>query len=62
MKLKLLVAVLGASIGMPALAQSSVTLYGILDVGIHMANNGGQRQTKLVSGIADGSRFGLKGN
>lgn len=61
MKLKLLVAVLGASIGMPALAQSSVTLYGILDVGIHMANNGGQRQTKLVSGIADGSRFGLKG-
>lgn len=61
MKLKLLVAVLGVSFGLPAMAQSSVTLYGILDAGIHMTDNGSKRQTKLVSGIADGSRFGIKG-
>lgn len=61
MKLKFLVAAISASIAMPALAQSSVTLYGLLDIGVHMADNGGKRQTKLVSGIADGSRIGFKG-
>ncbi|HEU5436986.1 MAG TPA: porin, partial [Telluria sp.] len=40
------------------LAQSSVQIYGIADAGI-MKTQG--EKTKLVSGIADGSRLGFKG-
>ena len=48
-----------------ALAQSgsSVTLYGIVDAGIQRVTGySGGTDTKLVSGIMDGSRFGLRGN
>jgi len=52
---------LGAFAG-AAQAQSSVTLYGIVDEGLLFNNNaGGQRQYQLASGNLQGSRFGLRG-
>lgn len=44
-------------------AQSSVTVYGILDGGVSYTTGiaGGARK-QVVSGIMDGSRFGLRGN
>ena len=65
-----ILSVAGAScIASPAFAQSSVTLYGIVDTGLVYANNqgslgstsGGHSVTKLASGIWAGDRFGLKG-
>lgn len=54
---------------MSALAQSSVTLYGILDNGFAYASNqstlganaGGHSVVKMITGVWYGSRFGLKG-
>ncbi|MDR5779518.1 porin [Caballeronia sp. LZ065] len=53
----------------PAFAQSSVTLYGIVDDSIVYqssqtslgSNSGGRSNVKMASGIWAGSRFGLKG-
>ncbi|VVE16559.1 porin [Pandoraea cepalis] len=62
MKKSLLAALVLASIGQIAHAQSSVTLYGILDAGIDFANNqGGASSTQAVSGIIQGSRWGVTG-
>jgi len=62
MKTKLLAAAVAMSFAAPAMAQSSVTIYGIADAGVMYVNNGGgDSRTKLVSGIADGSRIGFKG-
>ncbi|MRV75754.1 porin [Duganella sp. FT92W] len=62
MKAKLLAAGIAAVFAAPAMAQSSVTIYGIADAGIMYVNNGGgDSKTKLVSGIADGSRLGFRG-
>ncbi len=44
-----------------AVAQSSVTLYGIVDAGV-VHNTGVSNKNQLVSGIMEGSRFGLRGN
>lgn len=61
MKMKLLAMALGTCFAMPTLAQTNVTLYGILDAGIQVSKLGKDTQTKMVSGIADGSRIGFKG-
>ena len=62
MKTKLLAAGIAALFAAPAMAQSSVTIYGIADAGVMYVKNGGQdAKTKLVSGIADGSRLGFRG-
>ena len=45
-----------------AFAQSSVTLYGIVDVGIEQLDVGSQSATRLQSGISAGSRWGLRGS
>ncbi|SIT48050.1 Outer membrane protein (Porin) [Paraburkholderia piptadeniae] len=46
----------------PAFAQSSVTLYGVIDEGIDYTNNvGGNSVVELQSGYAQGSRWGMKG-
>jgi predicted porin len=57
----LALAALGAFAGV-AHAQSSVTLYGIIDVGINMNTNaGGFHKYDMSSGVLQGSRFGLRG-
>jgi predicted porin len=57
----LALAALGTFAGV-AHAQSSVTLYGIIDVGINMnTNSGGYHKYDMSSGELQGSRFGLRG-
>jgi predicted porin len=63
--------VIGASLATaaPAFAQSSVTLYGIVDNGIGYQSSattlgsttGGHSAFKMITGVWAGSRFGLKG-
>ena len=51
---------LGASC--TALAQSSVTIYGVADAGLVVDKNAaGDRLTRVASGVASGSRLGFKG-
>jgi predicted porin len=51
-----------AIFSLPAFAQTSVTLYGVLDEGINYTNNVGHGHVyELASGYAQGSRWGLKG-
>ncbi|MFM0099489.1 porin [Paraburkholderia nemoris] len=51
-----------AIFSLPAFAQTSVTLYGVLDEGINYTNNVGRGHVyELASGYAQGSRWGLKG-
>lgn len=56
----LALAVLGAFAG-AASAQSSVTVYGIVDAGIASVDNGGDRATLQNSGNNNSSRIGFKG-
>ena len=58
MKPTFLAAVLATCFAAPAMAQSSVTLYGIADAGLMKASG---QSLRVVSGIADGSRLGVKG-
>jgi predicted porin len=59
--------ILGTSLcSLPCFAQSSVTLYGIIDEGINYTSNvatssGGKRLFNLSSGVLQGSRWGMKG-
>jgi predicted porin len=56
--------VLGAGLGIAgtSFAQSSVTLYGLLDVGVNYTSNaGGKSLVNMTSGMLNGSRFGLQG-
>ncbi|MBW8835856.1 MAG: porin [Burkholderia sp.] len=66
------VALFGAALAasVPAFAQSSVTLYGIVDNGLSYTSNqtstlgstsGGKSAVKFTPGVWAGSRFGLKG-
>ena len=43
-------------------AQSSVTLYGIVDVGFEHLDVGSVDGTRLQSGISQGSRWGIRGS
>ena len=50
----------------PVLSQTSVTLYGLLDAGITYTSNvvkdgGHGSDTTLMTGVAQGSRWGLRG-
>ena len=46
-----------------AAAQSSVTLYGVIDQGINYTNNvGGHSLVEMASGHVQGSRWGLRGS
>lgn len=55
-------ALVAASFAGTVRAQSSVTLYGVIDVGIAYVNNvGGHSQYSMASGNLSGSRWGLRG-
>jgi predicted porin len=58
MKTKFLAAVIATCFAAPAMAQSSVTIYGIADAGLMKASG---QTLRVVSGIADGSRLGFRG-
>ena len=58
--LTLLAAASGACLAQTA-APATVTLYGIADAGLSYTT-GTNNKTQLVSGIMEGSRFGLRGN
>ena len=58
MKTKLIAGVVATCFAAPALAQSSVQIYGIADAGIIKTSG---EKAKIVSGGADGSRIGFKG-
>ncbi|ESJ26637.1 MULTISPECIES: porin [Cupriavidus] len=64
MKMKLFAAAVAALAAGGAYAQSSVTLYGVVDAGIEYNNNAGQTGEnlfKMTSGGQSGSRWGLRG-
>jgi predicted porin len=63
MKKLVLAAAIGGIFAVPAYAQSSVTLYGIVDTGVTYVNNAGKAGAVVAmqSGVAQGSRWGLKG-
>ena len=45
-----------------AMAQSSITLYGLLDTGIgYVSNQGGKSNVSMVQGVKNGNRWGLTG-
>jgi predicted porin len=51
-----------AAFAAPVFAQSSVTLYGVIDEGVNYTNSvNGHSVVELQSGYAQGSRWGLKG-
>ncbi|WEY37434.1 porin [Paraburkholderia sp. SUR17] len=51
-----------AAAALPAFAQNTVTLYGLIDEGFDFTNNvNGSKVYELQSGYAQGSRWGLKG-
>lgn len=63
MKKTLMVAALTGVFATAAHAQSSVTLYGLIDAGVTYANNsGGHSLWKASSGTVNGSRWGLRGS
>jgi GBP family porin len=62
MKKTLMVAALSGVFATAAHAQSSVTLYGLIDAGLTYTNNqNGSHNFKMTSGSVNGSRWGLRG-
>src|SRR5512140_1218724 len=59
---KSLVAVALAFAFPAAFAQTNVTLYGIVDVGVERLDIGSESATRLMSGISQGSRWGIRGS
>ncbi|CAG9216728.1 Porin [Paraburkholderia tropica] len=63
MQRTLFAAAISLAFATAAHAQSSVTLYGLIDVGIAYTNNaGGHSQYQMSSGNIQGSRWGLRGS
>ncbi|KFX30622.1 porin [Ralstonia solanacearum] len=65
MKKSAILVAVGALFAGSAYAQSSVTLYGIVDTSIHYitnANSAGNSLTQMESGAVSNSRWGLKGS
>ncbi|PFH11192.1 putative porin [Collimonas sp. PA-H2] len=62
MKKVVLIAGLLSGVAGMAQAQTNVTIYGIVDLGINYTNNdGGKKIVQMESGYAQGSRLGFKG-
>jgi predicted porin len=50
-----------AAVSTSAFAQSTVTLFGVVDVGVRQLDNGGVRQTQLANDGLSSSRLGVRG-
>ena len=61
-KSKLLTALLLSGLASASMAQSNVTLYGIIDLSLSRENNSSGIATRMESGVLNGSRFGLRGS
>jgi general bacterial porin, GBP family len=61
MKIKIMTAALALAFASAAHAQSSVTLYGLIDAGITYSRAAGVNTVQLRSGTINGSRWGLRG-
>jgi predicted porin len=61
MKKSLLVLAVATAASTVAVAQSSVTLFGLVDVGVRQLDNGGVRQTQLANDGLSASRLGVRG-
>ncbi|MFT4067758.1 porin [Paraburkholderia sp.] len=61
MEIKKLVVLVGLTIPVMASAQSSVTLYGVVDTSLEMANTGANQVVRMASGKVVSSRFGMQG-
>ncbi|MFP3244770.1 MAG: porin, partial [Paraburkholderia sp.] len=62
MKKQVIALAVSAAFAAPVFAQSSVTLYGVIDEGFNYTSNvGGHAAYEMESGYAQGSRWGLKG-
>ena len=59
---KSLIALAVLAVSGAAMAQSSVTLYGVADVGLARVDTGTTATTRMDSGNLNGSRWGLKGS
>ncbi|MDY7545933.1 porin [Glaciimonas sp. CA11.2] len=63
MKKIILAAGLLSGVACMAQAQTNVTIYGVIDLGLNYTNNvGGKNDVQMESGYAQGSRLGFKGN
>ena len=60
-KTKLLATILLGGLATAATAQSSVTLYGIVDLSLSRESNSSGTATRMESGVLNGSRFGFRG-
>ena len=62
MKKQIIALAATAAFAAPVFAQSSVTLYGVIDEGVNYTNSvAGHSVVELQSGYAQGSRWGMKG-
>jgi predicted porin len=62
-KKSLIAVALSSMFAVPAFAQNSVTLYGLIDEGLtYASNSAGHSQWAIQSGVEGGSRWGLKGS
>ena len=61
MKRILTVLALNGAASSGASAQSSVTLFGVVDVGVRQVDNGGVRQSQLSTDGLSSSRLGFRG-
>jgi predicted porin len=59
---KSLIALVVFAVSGTVMAQSSVTLYGIVDTGIAYEDNGSTTVTRMDPGNLNGNRWGLKGS
>jgi len=64
MKKNMIALAVTAAFALPVFAQTSITLYGVIDEGINYTSNAGDKSAyQLESGYAQGSRLGaVKGS
>ena len=61
MQKKLIALAVAGLVSGGAFAQTNVTMYGIVDVGVEMGNSGFGSKTRIQSGQSAGNRLGFKG-